>query len=84
MHTHWHMHTHTYAQEHSCASMTLPEHAEERLLRLKIYTLKMFAQRASISNLTPCCFDLRVRKISFEDEVLTQICTHSLYHNEDP
>jgi len=38
MHTHWHMHTHTCAQEHPCASITLPEYAEERLLRLKIYT----------------------------------------------
>ena len=31
------MHTHTYAQEYTRASMTLLKHAEEWLLRLKIY-----------------------------------------------
>ena len=31
------MHTHTYAQEDTCASMILLKHAEEWLLRLKIY-----------------------------------------------
>ena len=31
------MHTHTYEQEYTCTSMTPPKHAEERLLRLKIY-----------------------------------------------
>jgi len=30
------MHMHTYAQEYTCASMTLLKHAEEWLLRLKI------------------------------------------------
>jgi len=31
------MHTHTYTQKHKCASMTLLRHAEEWLLKLKIY-----------------------------------------------
>jgi len=35
--TYTHTHTHTYAQEYTCASMTLFKHAEEWLLRLKIY-----------------------------------------------
>jgi len=31
------MHTHTYAHEYTCSSMTLLKHAEEWLLKLKIY-----------------------------------------------
>jgi len=37
IYTYTYMHTHTYAQEYTCALMTLPKHAEEQLLRLKIY-----------------------------------------------
>ena len=31
------MHTHTYTHEYTCSSMTLLKHAEEWLLKLKIY-----------------------------------------------
>ena len=31
------MHTHTHAQEYTCASMTLPKHAKQQLLSLKIH-----------------------------------------------
>jgi len=37
IYTYTHMHTHTFVQEYTFAPMTLPKHAEERLLRLKIY-----------------------------------------------
>jgi len=38
IYTYTHMHTHTYPQECTYASMTPSKHADERLLRLTIYT----------------------------------------------
>ena len=37
IHAYTHMHTHTYPQEYTCTFMTPSKHAEEQLLRLKIY-----------------------------------------------
>jgi len=38
MHTNTHMRMYTYAHEYTCAFMTPPKHAAERLLRLTIYS----------------------------------------------
>ena len=77
------MHTHTYAQEYTRASMTLLKHAEEWLLRLKIYAqtcIHIHIHMYTHAYVYPYIYTCRYIHICmFKNTHTTHICEHTYY-----